>query len=224
MSNKKHDKAKEILASGRGEVVEHGLRKSERAIKRPRTIHKCRECGKLFLDKRKMPGHERRHAQDYLDRQETIEVIAGNIEILLEQRGWKQADLARAVGASAATVNGWYMRRHPPSVHYYLRLSELSTKLFPHIVSRRALALPKGTTPRWQPAEWWEDNVRDQISAEISKLRKHLKEKESDVIIPREIFSLWMGRGDSLPTLRTLVKLAKAIDVPLSELLRRCGL
>lgn len=228
MGYKKTGKARaetpeEVVASGRAKPGARLVPIPDDAIKRPRKVYECGACGKLFLRTDKLKAHSRRHAKEYLTRQKTIDVIADNLTLLLEMRKWSQADLARAIGVTAATVNGWVKRKHPPSVNYYMRLSEISTKLFPHLISARGPELTTTPTAKWRPPEEWEDNVRDQLSAEIAKLRK-LITKKGDVIVPREIYSLWMGRGDAMPTVRTLVKIGRVAGLRPSEFLRRCGL
>ena len=57
--------------------------------------------------------------------QENTVMLSVNIQALREQRSWTQADLAKKLGLSRASVNAWEMGISIPSTRYIVELARL---------------------------------------------------------------------------------------------------
>ena len=53
------------------------------------------------------------------------EMLSGNIKTLREQRDWTQAELAKKLELSRASVNAWEMGISTPSTQYIVELAQL---------------------------------------------------------------------------------------------------
>ena len=57
--------------------------------------------------------------------QENTAMLSVNIQALRKQRSWTQADLAKKLGLSRASVNAWEMGISIPSTRYIVELARL---------------------------------------------------------------------------------------------------
>ena len=74
----------------------------------------------------------------------------------------------------------------------------------------------------WTPPADWQDDLRDALSAAAAD--RGMSMHAAGVAMGQRCAPTSWTRGDTLPNIRSLVAYCEALDVRLSDLLRRCGL